>query len=62
MKPATRIAVVFLAVVAVLHFLRLALQVEVRAGSYSLPLWMSGVAALFTGGLAYMLWRENRRA
>ncbi len=61
MKPAALIATVFLALVALAHLLRLVLRVEVMAGSVAIPLWLSAVACLFTGGLAVLLWRESRR-
>jgi hypothetical protein len=34
-------------------------RVEVMANGISIPLWPSAVAAVFFGGLAYKLWREN---
>jgi hypothetical protein len=61
MKPASMLATIFLAVVAVGHFLRLLFHVEVTAAGIILPMWMSVVACVFTGGLAIMLWVENRR-
>ena len=61
MKPAARLATTFLALVAIAHLLRLLLRVEVIAGGVAIPLWLSAVACLVTGGLAIMLWRESRR-
>jgi hypothetical protein len=61
MKPASLLATIFLAVVAVGHFLRLLLHLEVTAGGMTVPMWMSVIACVFTGGLAIMLWIENRR-
>ncbi len=61
MKPATLIATVFLGLVALAHLLRLVIGVEVTAGGVTIPLWLSAVACVFTGGLAVLLWREGRR-
>ncbi len=61
MKPAALIATIFLALVALGHLLRLVLRVEVMAGGVAIPLWLSAVACVFTGGLAVLLWREGRQ-
>jgi hypothetical protein len=60
-KPVTLIAVAFLALVALAHVLRILLHVAVVAGGVTVPMWLSGPAALFTGALAVLLWRERRR-
>ncbi len=52
----------FLSLVAVAQFLRLALQVEVVSGGVRVPLWASAVACVVTGGLAILLWREGHRS
>lgn len=62
MKPATMITVLFLAMVAVAHLLRLVLGVEVIAGGFVIPLWVSVIACVVPAGLAVGLWRENRQA
>jgi hypothetical protein len=61
MKPATLISAILLALIAVAHLLRLLFQVDVNVGGFPVPTWMSLVAALFTGVLAILLIRENRR-
>ena len=61
MKPAALTATIFLALVALALFLRLVLQVEVVAGGVRIPLWLSAVACVFTGGLAVLLWREGHQ-
>ena len=61
MRPATWVTTIFLALVALLHLLRVALSVPVTVGSANLPMWMSVAACLFTGGLAIVLWREHHR-
>ena len=61
MKPVARIVTLFLALVALAQFLRLVLQVEVVAGGLRIPLWLSALACVVTGGLAILLWRESQR-
>jgi hypothetical protein len=61
MKPATLIATIFISVVAVLHLVRIFLHVEVTVNGAMVPMWMSIIAFLFTGGLAILMWRENWR-
>jgi hypothetical protein len=62
MKPATMISMLFLAMVAVGHLLRLVLGVEVTVGGILVPLWVSVIACVVPAGLAVALWRENREA
>ena len=61
MKPAALVAVIFLALVALGHLVRVALRLQVTVGGTDIPMWMSVVACIFAGGLAIMLWRESRR-
>jgi hypothetical protein len=61
MKPVARIVTLLLALVALAQFLRLVLRVEVVAGGVRIPLWLSALACVFTGGLATLLWRESKR-
>ncbi len=60
-KPFTFLAVAFLAVICVIHALRVALGIHILIGSTEIPVWMSIPGALFTGLLAILLWREARR-
>ena len=62
MKPATMITVLFLAMVAAAHLLRLVLGVEVTVGGTLVPLWVSVIACVVPAGLAVGLWRESRKA
>jgi len=55
------VAVIFLALVALMHLFRVVLRSQVTVGGTDIPIWMSVVACIFTGGLAIMLWRESRR-
>ena len=61
MKPAALVAVIFLALIALMHLFRVALRSQVTIGGTDIPMWMSVVACIFAGGLAIMLWRESRR-
>ena len=62
MKPVTMITVLFLAIVAAAHLLRLLLGVEVTVGGTLVPLWVSVIACVVPAGLAVGLWRESRKA
>ncbi len=62
MKPFTLVTVVVLTSVAIAHLIRLALGWEVSVNGVSIPAWASGIAVAFAGGLAFMLWRESRKA
>jgi hypothetical protein len=61
MKPAAVVATFFLAVVALAHLARVAFHVELIANQFAIPMWMSVIAFVFTGGLSFALWRESRR-
>ena len=60
MKPGTSLAIFVFAVVALAHILRLAFNVPVTIGTWNVPMWSSLLGAIFAGGLAVALWRENR--
>ena len=60
MKPFTIIAILIFALIAVAHLLRIFFCVEIIANGIHIPLWVSAVAAVISGVLAYLLWRENR--
>jgi hypothetical protein len=60
-KPFTAIAVVFFALIAFLHLLRLFLGWEVTVNGMVIPKWASGPGLVITAGLALMLWREARK-
>ena len=61
MKPFTKVAAAFLAMVAVGHLLRLLACLEVTVHGIAIPVWWSAPGAIFTGGLAVMIVRELRR-
>lgn len=61
MKPFTTIAAVIFAIVCVAHVLRLCLGWSVLVNGVALPLWGSGVGAVVSGALAFLLWRESHQ-
>jgi hypothetical protein len=60
-KPFTTIAAILFALIALLQLLRFLLRWEVTLNGAVVPVWLSGVAFVVAGGLAVMVWRENRR-
>jgi hypothetical protein len=60
MKPFTMLAAILLALIALVHLYRLIQPFEVVVQGHVLPVWISAVGAIVTGGLAFMVWRESR--
>lgn len=60
MKPATKIAVALLALVALAHVLRLVFGVDATIGQWVVPMWVSFIGVLLPGGLAYYVYREHQ--
>jgi len=58
-KIFTSAVVVFLAVITFVHILRIVSGFDVIIAGWALPFWLNGIAAFVTGGLSYMLWKEN---
>lgn len=58
MKPFTTVAVVVLALIAVVHLLRLFAGWEVTVVGFVIPVWWSAPGLVIAGGLALMVWRE----
>jgi hypothetical protein len=59
MKPFTTVTVVLLALIAVVQLLRFVLGWAVTVNGLIVPVWLSGVVFVITGGLAIMVWRET---
>ena len=59
-RPFARIAAALLAVICVLHAIRAFKALPITVGPMTIPVWMSIVAAIFTGLLAVMVWREAK--
>ena len=55
------LAAVLLAVVSLAHLLRLILGIQVTVADRLIPMWVSAVAFVVAGGVAFMLWRGGRR-
>lgn len=60
-KPASLTAGLFLALIAILQFLRFIFQIEVIADGIDIPVWMSLVATVFLGALAFWVLFERRK-
>ena len=60
MKPFTKIASIFLIIISTLHILRIIFGVEIVINGWYVPFWINGAAAVVTGLLSLMLWKENR--
>jgi len=58
MKPFTTIAAIVLAIVALVHLVRLFAGWEVIIAGYVVPVWFSLPGFIVAGGLAIMIWRE----
>lgn len=61
MKPASFLAILLLALIALAHLLRLVFRVEVTVDGVSIPLWASVIACVVPALIALMLWRESRK-
>jgi hypothetical protein len=57
-KPFTTIAVALLALIAIVHLLRLFAGWEVVVTGFAIPVWWSAIGLVIAGGLALMVWRE----
>jgi len=60
-KPYTWIAVVVLWLIALIQLVRFILRWEVTLHGATVPIWLSGLAAVLAAGLAVMVWRERKR-
>ena len=60
MKPFTTTTVVILALIAVVHLLRLLAGWPVTIDGFAIPVWWSAPAVVVFAGLAWLVWREAR--
>ena len=60
MKPATTVAVAFLALVALIHLYRLIAPFEVTIAGNQIAQWVSLPAAIVAAALAVLVYREAR--
>jgi hypothetical protein len=58
MKPFTLTAVVVLALIALVHLLRLITGWDVVVTGFAVPIWWSAPILVIFAGLAFLLWRE----
>ena len=61
-KPVTTIVVILLLAISFAQLLRLILQVEVIAAGFHVPVWLSVFGVIIPALLAFLLWRENKKA
>ena len=61
MKLSTIVAVIFLFLVSAGHLLRLIFQVPLVVYTFTVPMWMSFAACVFTAALAIWLCTDNRK-
>lgn len=61
MKPFTSLACLLLALIALLQLTRVLLGWDVTVNGVTVPLWASVIAAVVTGSLSLLTWRESRR-
>jgi len=60
MKPFTTIAVIFFAVICIVHVLRLIFGWEANINGMTIPMWISILGALVSAVLAVMVWKEKK--
>jgi uncharacterized SAM-binding protein YcdF (DUF218 family) len=58
MKPFTNFAIAIFILIAVMHLMRLVFGWEATLNGLVIPMWVSVIALLIVGALAYFLWRE----
>ena len=61
MKPASLIAALFLAIIALAHLLRIFFQVPVVVGTADIPVWISIPGIIGPGALAAWLFWERKQ-
>ena len=58
-KPFTKLAALLLAIVALLHEVRVILNIDLTVGTFEVPIWVSAGACIITLLLSIGLWRES---
>jgi hypothetical protein len=61
MKPVTTIVALLLVAISIAQMLRIIFQVNIVANGAKIPIWLSIMGGIVPSGLAFMLWRENRK-
>ncbi len=60
MKTGTFLAIVVFTLVAIAHLVRLVNGIDIIAGGYTVPQWVSVFGVAVPGLIAWLLWREGR--
>jgi len=55
----TNLAILLFSLVAIAHLLRVVGQVAVTVNNWVVPQWVSVLAVVVTGGIAWALWKEH---
>ena len=58
MKPFTLITVVVLALIALVHLVRLFAGWDVVVTGFAIPVWWSAPVVVLFAGLSWLVWRE----
>ena len=60
MKIGSKLAIFLLTLVAVAHLLRLIYGINVTAGEWVVPQWVSILGVIAPGAIAGLLWQESK--
>lgn len=62
MKPGAAVAMILLALIGILHLLRVLLGIPITVGITTIPMWASLAATVIACGISVLLWRESHSA
>jgi len=60
MRLGSLLAMIFCTLVAIAHFFRVLLGVDIMIGRTTIPIWPSIFAFIFLAAVAYLIWREAK--
>jgi len=60
-KEVAKVSAIVFGIVGVAHLLRILYQLKVVAGSFEIPLWVSGPIVLFAGWLGLENWKVHKK-
>jgi hypothetical protein len=60
MKTGTFLAIGLFSLVAIAHLVRLVIGIDIIAGGYTVPQWVSVFGVAVPSLIAWLLWREGR--
>jgi hypothetical protein len=60
-RAGLRVAAIVFGLVCLGHLWRLLRHLDVRMGSYDIPMWVSAVGAIIAGGLSLWMWKLSAR-